>query len=138
MDVKSASSPISARQVRLGDGQVFNKHSQIELPTKNKELETMNHQANEMSAPGRLESCIAICLICPLIRTLDNWDHTIQTGNDTEYALVALALCVGVAYSFARFVFKSTLVGFVTNSEIRFPRPESFLFDAMQFGPIAH
>lgn len=32
-------------------------------------------------------------------------DHTIQTGNDTEYALVILAVCVGVAYTFARSVF---------------------------------
>jgi len=43
----------------------------------------------------------------------DNWDHTIQTGNDTEYGLVILALCVGVAYSFARFVVKSALLRFV-------------------------
>jgi hypothetical protein len=34
----------------------------------------------------------------------DNWDHTVQTGQDTEYALVVLALCVGAAYSFARFI----------------------------------
>lgn len=50
------------------------------------------------------------CLICPLLETFDTWDHTIQTGNDTEYALVILALCVGVAYSFARFVFKIPLL----------------------------
>jgi len=24
----------------------------------------------------------------------DHWDDTIQTGNDTEYGLVVLALCV--------------------------------------------
>jgi hypothetical protein len=46
----------------------------------------------------------------------DNWDHTIQTGNDTEYALVVLALSVGVAYSFARFIFKSALLGLVAKS----------------------
>jgi hypothetical protein len=56
------------------------------------------------------------CLICPLVEMFDNWDHTIQTGNDTEYTLVVLALCVGVAYSFARFIFKSALLGFVANS----------------------
>jgi flagellar biosynthesis protein FliP len=27
-----------------------------------------------------------------------------QTGNETEYAMVVLALCVGLASSFARFV----------------------------------
>lgn len=59
---------------------------------------------------------LVTCLVCPLIELFDNWDHTIQTGNDTEYGLVVLALCVGVAYSFARFVFKSALLAFVANS----------------------
>ena len=56
------------------------------------------------------------CLMCPLVELFDIWDHTIQTGNDAEYALVVLALCVGVAYSFARFFFKSALLGFVAKS----------------------
>src|SRR6195256_5509948 len=56
------------------------------------------------------------CLICPLLETIDTWDHTVQTGNDTEYSLVVLALCVGVAYTFARFIFKSALLGFVAKS----------------------
>ena len=30
----------------------------------------------------------------------------IQTGNDTEYGLVVLALCIGVGYSLARFIVK--------------------------------
>jgi hypothetical protein len=47
---------------------------------------------------------LLICLICPLIEIFDSWDHTIQTGNDTEYALVILALCVGAAHSFARLI----------------------------------
>jgi hypothetical protein len=59
---------------------------------------------------------LLICLICPLVETFDNWDHTMQTGNDTEYALVAVAMCVGVAYSFARFIIKSALLGFVAKS----------------------
>src|SRR6267378_805937 len=76
------------------------------------------------------------CLMCPLVEMFDNWDHTLQTGNDTEYALVALALCVGVAYSFARFIFNSALLGFVAKSvfaSYSLPTPCSFtllLFDA--------
>ena len=58
---------------------------------------------------------LLICFVCPLVETFDNWDHTTQTGNDTEYALVVLALCVGVAYSFVRFVFKSQLLGFIAS-----------------------
>ena len=59
---------------------------------------------------------LVTCVVCPVLEMFDNWDHTIQTGNDTEYALVLLALCVGVAYSFARFIFKSALLGFVAKS----------------------
>src|SRR5712675_3659165 len=47
---------------------------------------------------------LAVCLFCPLVEMFDHWDHTIQTGNDSEYTLVVLALCVGAAYSFARFI----------------------------------
>jgi hypothetical protein len=79
------------------------------------------------------------CLVCPLIETFDNWDHTIQTGNDTEYTLVVLALCVGVAYSFARFILKRALLTLVakdvipsfTQTVLSFERVlTSLLFDA--------
>src|SRR5712664_1080929 len=59
---------------------------------------------------------LVTCLVCPLVELFDNWDHTIQTGNDTEYAVVVLAVCVGVAYSFARFIFKSAPLSFVANN----------------------
>jgi len=67
------------------------------------------------------------CLVCPLVETFDSWDHRIQTGNETEYALVILALCVGVAYSFARFIFKSGLLGFVAKSIFASCTQKSFL-----------
>jgi hypothetical protein len=45
---------------------------------------------------------LLICVGCPLLEMFDQWDHTLQTGNDTEYALVVLALCVGVAFAIAK------------------------------------
>jgi hypothetical protein len=58
---------------------------------------------------------LLICFICPLVELFDYWDDSVQTGNDTEYGLVVLALCVGVAYTFARLVFKSwTILDFVS------------------------
>jgi hypothetical protein len=45
---------------------------------------------------------LAICLVCPLVEMFDHWDHTVQTGNDTEYTFVILALCVGALYTLAR------------------------------------
>lgn len=47
---------------------------------------------------------LAVCLFCPLAELFDSWDHTLQTGNDTEYALVVLALCVGAALLLRRLI----------------------------------
>jgi hypothetical protein len=89
---------------------------------------------------------LATCLVCPLVEMFDSWDHTIQTGNDTEYALVVLALCVGVAHSFARIIFKSALLGVVAKSvfascaqKSSYSTPCSFtllLFDAASSPPL--
>ena len=38
------------------------------------------------------------CLVCPLVELFDRWDKTPQTGNDTEFAFMILALCFGAAY----------------------------------------
>jgi hypothetical protein len=55
---------------------------------------------------------LVTCFVCPIVDMFDNWDHAIQTGNESEYALFVLALCVGVAYSFARFVLTLPLCRF--------------------------
>jgi hypothetical protein len=44
------------------------------------------------------------CVVCPVVEAFDHWDHTLQTGRDTEYTLVLLALCVGVVYTLARLI----------------------------------
>ena len=76
------------------------------------------------------------CLGCPLVELFDNWDHTIQTGNDTEYALVVLALCVGVAYSLARFIFKSALLGFLAKSVFTSYSQKPFFSTPCNFTPL--
>jgi hypothetical protein len=40
---------------------------------------------------------IAICLGGPIVEMFDQWDHTLQDGNDTEANVVAVAICVGLA-----------------------------------------
>ena len=47
---------------------------------------------------------LLICLVCPLLEVFDHWDNTLQTGNDTEYALVILSLCIGSAFCVARLI----------------------------------
>lgn len=52
---------------------------------------------------------LLVCLVCPVLEMFDHWDKTEQTGNDTEYALVVLGLCVGVGYSFARCILQAAV-----------------------------
>jgi len=61
------------------------------------------------ASASRIVAVLALItwFVCPVLETFDNWDHTDQTGNDTEYAFVILALCVGVAYSIVRFTVNS-------------------------------
>jgi hypothetical protein len=47
---------------------------------------------------------LVICFVCPVLEMFDHWDHTLQTGNDTEYTLVLLALCVGMVCALARLI----------------------------------
>ena len=47
---------------------------------------------------------LVICFVCPALEMFDHWDHTLQTGNDTEYTLVLLALCVGMVSALARLI----------------------------------
>jgi hypothetical protein len=42
---------------------------------------------------------LAVCLGAPIIELFDQWDHTVQDGNDTEANVVIVALCVGLALS---------------------------------------
>jgi len=60
------------------------------------------------------------CVVCPLVEVFDQWDHTVQTGSDTEYTLVVLALCIGAVYSFARCIITKPLfasaAGFISDS----------------------
>jgi hypothetical protein len=44
---------------------------------------------------------VAVCLGGPIVELFDQWDHTVQDGNDTESNAVIVAICVGVALSIA-------------------------------------
>ena len=86
-------------------------------------LEAMRSRASRIT----VSLVLLTCLICPLLEMFDTWDPPIQTGNDTEYALVIIALCVGVACSFARLLLKSPLLGFVAKSIFASRAQKSFL-----------
>src|SRR5262245_41803017 len=48
---------------------------------------------------------IAICIVVPLVESVDNWDNTLSDGNDNEANVVIAAVCVGLAWSAAANIF---------------------------------
>jgi hypothetical protein len=59
---------------------------------------------------------LLICVVCPVLEMFDQWDHTLQTGNDTEYSFVILGLCVGASFAFARAVLR--MVGLLRSKRV--------------------
>src|SRR5437773_2699238 len=39
---------------------------------------------------------LVICIGAPIVEMFDQWDDTLQDGNDTEANLVVVVLCIGV------------------------------------------
>jgi hypothetical protein len=60
-----------------------------------------------LKAPALIGSiALAICLTCPVADLFDHWDHALQTGHDSEYPLVIVALCVGAAFELGRLMIR--------------------------------
>jgi hypothetical protein len=47
---------------------------------------------------------LAICIGGPIVEMFDQWDHSLQDGNDTEANVVVAALCIGVAMAIGTIV----------------------------------
>ena len=47
---------------------------------------------------------LAICIGGPVVEMFDQWDHSLQDGNDTEANVVVAALCIGVAMAIGTIV----------------------------------
>jgi len=47
---------------------------------------------------------LTITVAAPIVEMFDQWDHTLQDGNDTEASVVIAALCVGVALAIGTIV----------------------------------
>lgn len=80
-------------------------------------------------------SLLLICLLCPLIESLDVWHATLDGGNDTEFALVVAALSVGVGYIAARLIFKSEFVTALSSSVLAHSR-EQFCAGVLGVDPL--
>jgi hypothetical protein len=72
----------------------------------------------------------------------DQWDHALQSGHDTEYPLVVLALCIGAAFVLAGLIVKLSPNLAAASSCYRFPSAmKSFLSvirpSALAFGSVS-
>ena len=45
---------------------------------------------------------LVIWLSWPIVELFDNWDKPAPSGDDTQYSITVLGLCVGAAYIFSR------------------------------------
>ena len=45
-----------------------------------------------------IASVVLVCLAAPIIEAFDQWDHTYQSGTDSEVNAVVVALCFGIAF----------------------------------------
>src|SRR5262249_42252499 len=89
-----------------------------------------------VSRLSRLVALTALltCLVCPLVEALDVWDpdQTMQTGGDTEYALVVVALCVGVGFSLLQLLRHSMTIQSVAGRS-PLPKKETFFLGSSLF-----
>ena len=70
---------------------------------------------------------LTVCLVCPTLEVFDTWDPPIQSGNDTEYAIVIAALCLGATYLFVRSVWEFPYGGSVAGRTLSVGLLEPFI-----------
>jgi hypothetical protein len=61
---------------------------------------------------------LAICIGGPIVEMFDQWDHTLQDGNDTEANVVVAALCIGVAMAIGTVVVVGRIRALASNSRL--------------------
>jgi hypothetical protein len=59
-----------------------------------------------------------MCIGGPIVEMFDQWDHTLQDGNDTEANVVVAALCIGVAMAIGTIVVIGRIRALASNSRL--------------------
>ena len=73
---------------------------------------------------------LAICIGGPIVEMFDQWDHTLQDGNDTEANGVIVALCIGMAVAIGTSVVIAKIRALASNSRRRERAPNVVPQDA--------
>ena len=61
---------------------------------------------------------LAVCIGAPIVEMFDQWDHTLQDGNDTEANVVIATLCIGVAVAIGTAVVIARIRALASNSRL--------------------
>ena len=65
-----------------------------------------------------IAAIVAICIGAPIVEIFDQWDHTLQDGNDTEVNVVVAALCVGIALAIGTIGVVARIRALASNSRV--------------------
>ena len=65
-----------------------------------------------------IAAIVAICIGAPIVEIFDQWDHTLQDGNDTEVNVVVAALCVGIALAIGTIVIVARIRALASSSRV--------------------
>lgn len=65
-----------------------------------------------------IAAVVAICITGPIVEMFDQWDQTLQNGNDTEANVVVVAFCVGVALAIGTVVIVSRIRASASRSRL--------------------
>ena len=71
---------------------------------------------------------LAICVGGPIVEMFDQWDHTLQDGNDTETNVVVAVLCIGVAMAIGTIVVVARIRALASNCRVYAPAPRFISF----------
>jgi hypothetical protein len=71
---------------------------------------------------------LAICIGGPVVEMFDQWDHTLQDGNDTEANVVVAALCLGVAMAIGTIVVVGRIRAVASSSRLYAVAPRFISF----------
>ena len=88
----------------------------------------MLHSRNVRLRRFAVAAILAICIGGPIVEMFDQWDHTLQDGNDTEADVVVAALCIGVAMAIGTMVLVARIRALASNSRLHAVVPRAIVF----------
>jgi hypothetical protein len=71
---------------------------------------------------------LAICIGGPIVEMFDQWDQTLQDGNDTEANVIVAALCIGATMAIGTIFVVARIRALASNTHVHTPAPRFVSF----------